>query len=295
MTTKEYILIIEVDLECEKCYKKIQKVLCKLQPKENIRKIDYYDKKNIIAITGPFDPEKLSRKLRCKACEVIKDIKVYKPHEEKKPEAKKPDEEKKPEEKKPEEKKSDEKKSDEKKTDDKKPADDKKSGDKKPAEDKKSDEKEKPKDDAKATAAAAVPSSSATTVNLQFTNMCVICYPWPCSDPGHLGVHPQHPPQPQWPCEGMAPPQLPAPGHHQHPQPPWGAAPKWAPCGGPSYCGGCRSCHGGAGGMYGWAPPAPQPMCCPGPSACRGCNGCRMVRESKFSYEEYPPSACAIM
>ena len=54
-------------------------------------------------------------------------------------------------------------------------------------------------------------------------------------------------------------------------------------------------CHGGGGGMNCWAPPQPQPMCCPGPSLCRGCNGCKIVRETKFSYEEYPSSACAIM
>ncbi|XP_062187986.1 protein PYRICULARIA ORYZAE RESISTANCE 21-like [Phragmites australis] len=281
-TAKDSTLIIEVDLACEKCHKKIEKVLFKLQSsaKENIRKIDFNNTKNTVTISGPFDPEKLCKKLRCKACEVIKDIKVVKPQEEKKTEAKKPDE------KRPEEKKADDKKPEDKKPDDKKPADDKKSGDSKKPEDKKQGE-EKPKDDAKtATAAAAPPPSSTTTVNLQFTHMCGICYPWPCSDPAHWGQKP-----PQWPCEGMAAAPSPAPGHHQNPQPPWVAAQKWAPCGGPSYCGGCGSCHGG---MYGWAPP-PQPMCCPGPSACRGCNGCRIVHESKFSYEEYPASACAIM
>ncbi|CAM0151546.1 unnamed protein product [Urochloa decumbens] len=295
MTTKDSTLIIEVDLQCEKCFKKIQKVLCKLQSKEeDIRKIDYDNAKNTVTISGPFNAAKLSKKLRCKACEVIKDIKI-KPQEEKKPEAKK-SEEKKPEAKKPEEKKPAEEK---KKPEEKKPAEEKK----KPAEEKKKPE-EKKGDDEKAKAS---PASSTTTVNLQFTNICSICYPWPCSDPAHWGIHhPQQMMMPQWPpCGGImaappvpapAPPPLPAPVHHP-PHPPCGAgAPqKWAPCGGPSFCGGCGWCHGGGGGMHGWAAAPAAAMCCPGPSLCRGCNGCKIVHETKFSYEEYPSSACAVM
>lgn len=226
---------------------------------ENIRKIDYENTKNTVTISGPFDAAKLSKKLRCKACEVIKDIKI-KPQEEKKPEPKKA-EEKKPEEKKPEDKKPAEE--EKKKPEEKKPAEEKKKGD---------DEKAKA-------------SSSTTTVNLQLrNNMCGICYPWPCSDPSHWGgYHTQ---------QLMMPPQWPAPVHHPH-QPP---QKYWAPCGGPSFCTGCGWCRGGGGGMHGWAPPpAAQAMCCPGPSLCRGCNGCKIVQETKFSYEEYPSSACAIM
>ncbi|CAD6216637.1 unnamed protein product [Miscanthus lutarioriparius] len=274
MTTKDSTLIIEVDLQCEKCYKKIRKVLCKLQSKENIKKIDYENTKNKVTVVGAFDPKKLSKILRCKACDVIKDITIVKPPEEKKTE------EKKPEDKKPEEKK--------KPAEEKKPTEDKKkpAEEKKPTEEKKGEEKAKP--------AAAPPS---TTVNLQFANICVICYPWPCNDPAHWGgFHHQHQ-LPQWPpCGGMAP--APAPPVHNHPQPPCGGGPqKWAQCGGPPFCGGCAWCHGGGGGMNCWAPaqPQPQPMCCPGPSLCRGCNGCKIVRETKFSYEEYPSSACAIM
>ncbi|KAF0907558.1 hypothetical protein E2562_018370 [Oryza meyeriana var. granulata] len=249
--------------------------------KEKITKVDFDNPSNEITIRGYFKQEKLAHKLRCKACEAIKDIEFGKPEakeEEKKPEGKK--EEKKPEEKKPDEKKPEEKK----KGEEKKPEEAKKD-EKKPAGDEK--KSEKPKEEAKA---AAAPS---TTVNLQFTHMCGICYPWPCSDPSHWGggSHPQWPP-----CDGMmaAPPALPAfPGHH-HQHPPWGVvpAPKW-PCGGPSYCGGCGTCRGG--GWPAMPVPAPQPMCCPGPSSCRGCKGCRIVQEGKFIYEEYPPSACAVM
>ncbi|KAG8079294.1 hypothetical protein GUJ93_ZPchr0007g3720 [Zizania palustris] len=282
------ILIIKAKLECGKCYKKIQKVLCKLKDKEKITKIDFDNQNNKITLTGSFDALQLSHKLRCKAGEVIKEIEIGK---EAKPDDKKPEPKK--EDKKPEAKK-EEKKPEAKK--EKKPDDDKKKpedGKKKPddGKDKKVDEKPKPKDDAK----AAVAPSSSSTVNLQFTQMCGICYPWPCSDPSHRGGG-----HPQWPSEGMAPP-LAFPGHQQ---PPWGAvAPtptpmKWPPCGGPSYCGGCGTCRGGGNGMHGWpAMPPPPQMCCPGPSSCRGCKGCRIVQEGKFVYEEYPPNgnACAIM
>ncbi|KAL5197695.1 hypothetical protein ABZP36_001207 [Zizania latifolia] len=255
------ILIIKAKLECGKCYKKIHKVLCKLKDKEKITKIDFDNQNNKITLTGSFDALQLAHKLRCKAGEVIKEIEIGK---ETKPDDKKPEPKK--EEKKPEAKK------EEKKPDDGK--------------EKKVDEKQKPKDDAK----AAVAPSSSTTVNLQFTQMCGICYPWPCSDPSHRGGG-----HPQWPSDGMAF------AGHQHP--PWGAvAPtptpmKW-PCGGPSYCGGCDTCRGGGNGMHGWpAMPPPPQMCCPGPSSCRGCKGCRIVQEGKFVYEEYPPNAnaCAIM
>lgn len=274
-------LIIKANLECEKCCKKIQKVLNKLKGKEKIINIVYENSDNRVIISGHFKPEELAHKLRCKACGVIKDIEFGKLAEAKK-EEKKPDQAKKEEKKQPEEKKPEEKKKSEeekKKGDEKKPEEGKK--------EEKKEEKPKVKEETKAT-----PAPSSTTVNLQFTNMCGICYPWPCSDPTHWGAGVVHP---QWPqCEAPAA-ALPAfvPGHHHHQLPPWGGvpAPKW-PCGGPSYCGGCGTCRGG-----GWPAAAPmQAMCCPGPSSCRGCKGCRIVQEGKFVYEEYPAaSACAVM
>nr|XP_010907553.1 protein PYRICULARIA ORYZAE RESISTANCE 21 [Elaeis guineensis] len=72
-------LILTVDLQCCRCYKKIKKVLCKLQDREKIQKIDYDEKNNTVTISGPFDPHCLSKKLRCKACKVIKDIKIKPP------------------------------------------------------------------------------------------------------------------------------------------------------------------------------------------------------------------------
>lgn len=300
---KVYTLIIESNLECEKCYRKIQKVLCKLQEKERIRTINFDTKNNTVTISGPFDPVKLSRKLRCKAGAAIKDIK--KPEPKKEPEPKEEEKKPEPEPKKPEPK--EEKKPVDdcckccKKADEKKPAEEKK----KPADEKKpAEEKPKPKEEPKP-----VPAPS-TTVNLQFTQMCNVCYPWPCCDPSHWsGVHqyPQPQPQPpqqqpQWPCE--PPPAMPAfPGHH-HPCPPWApATPKRQPCGGPSYCGGCGSCGGGDNGGPPAMPtplqmmqPPPMAMGCGGPaSSCRGCKGCRIVQEGRFIYEEYPQNSCTVM
>nr|XP_010936408.1 protein PYRICULARIA ORYZAE RESISTANCE 21 isoform X2 [Elaeis guineensis] len=70
-------IVITVDLSCRCCYKKIQKVLCKLQEQgENITSISYDEKKNTVTVSGTFDPHELSKKLWCKACKVIKNIKI---------------------------------------------------------------------------------------------------------------------------------------------------------------------------------------------------------------------------
>ncbi|OAY76751.1 hypothetical protein ACMD2_07370, partial [Ananas comosus] len=69
-------LILKVDLDCELCYKKIRKVLCKLQDKEKINAISYDEKNKTVTISGPFDPQKLSKKLHCKAGKVIKEIQI---------------------------------------------------------------------------------------------------------------------------------------------------------------------------------------------------------------------------
>ncbi|KAG0455638.1 hypothetical protein HPP92_024930 [Vanilla planifolia] len=50
---------------------------------KHIASIFYDDKKNTVTISGQFDPQKLKKKILCKACKVIKEIKVK--EEEKKP------------------------------------------------------------------------------------------------------------------------------------------------------------------------------------------------------------------
>ncbi|CAD5168989.1 unnamed protein product [Musa acuminata subsp. malaccensis] len=76
MTEKVSTLIIEADIGCSCCYKKIQKLLCKLQVRERILSINYNEKDNKVTISGPFNPECLKKKLLCKLCKVAKDIKI---------------------------------------------------------------------------------------------------------------------------------------------------------------------------------------------------------------------------
>lgn len=76
MAEKMSTLILKVDLDCCSCYKKIRKILCKLQDREGIRTISYDDGSKTIAVAGPFDPHRLSCKIRCKGGKVIKGIEI---------------------------------------------------------------------------------------------------------------------------------------------------------------------------------------------------------------------------
>ncbi|KAH7660601.1 Copper chaperone domain-containing protein [Dioscorea alata] len=67
-------LILEVDLCCCKCHRKIKKILCQLKDQENIKEINYDVNNNKVTISGPFDPHTLTRTLYCKACKIIKKI-----------------------------------------------------------------------------------------------------------------------------------------------------------------------------------------------------------------------------
>lgn len=69
-------LILKVDLDCCSCYKKIRKILCKLQDREGIRTISFDEGSKTIAVAGPFDPHRLSCKIRCKGGKVIKGIEI---------------------------------------------------------------------------------------------------------------------------------------------------------------------------------------------------------------------------
>lgn len=69
-------IVMRVDLECDKCYKKIRKVLCKLQDRENIKMISYDEKNNVVTVAGSFDAEEVSDRLCSSAGKVITDIQV---------------------------------------------------------------------------------------------------------------------------------------------------------------------------------------------------------------------------
>ncbi|KAK3119161.1 hypothetical protein QOZ80_9BG0714890 [Eleusine coracana subsp. coracana] len=70
------MLIVKVDLDCHKCYEKMRKILCKLQDQERIRTISYDDKSKTIAIAGPFDPQRLACKIRCRGGKTVKDVQI---------------------------------------------------------------------------------------------------------------------------------------------------------------------------------------------------------------------------
>ncbi|XP_058081862.1 protein PYRICULARIA ORYZAE RESISTANCE 21-like [Magnolia sinica] len=63
-------LALNVDLDCHPCYQQMTKALCKF-PEIQSQKFDEEQKK--VIISGPFEPEKLIKKLCCKVgCKIIK-------------------------------------------------------------------------------------------------------------------------------------------------------------------------------------------------------------------------------
>ncbi|XP_066338587.1 heavy metal-associated isoprenylated plant protein 6-like isoform X1 [Miscanthus floridulus] len=88
MADKKITMVVKVDLECERCNKKIKRVLHKIKDKMNINTISFDEKRNLVTISGPFDAEKVRRKLCCEAGRIIKGMDVKAP-EEKKTEEKK--------------------------------------------------------------------------------------------------------------------------------------------------------------------------------------------------------------
>ncbi|PKU73770.1 hypothetical protein MA16_Dca020769 [Dendrobium catenatum] len=119
--------------------------------REKIETITFDEKNNTVTISGFFDPQKLKKKLLCKACKVIKDIKIK--EEEKPKEKEKPKEQEKPKEKPKEQEKPKEKekpKEQEKPKEKEKPKEQEKPKEKeKPKEQEKPKEKEKPKEQEK--------------------------------------------------------------------------------------------------------------------------------------------------
>ncbi|SPT17024.1 unnamed protein product [Triticum aestivum] len=76
MADKISTVVLKVDLECARCYRKMRTVLCKIQDKMNIKTISFDEKSNAVTVSGPFDPDKLCRKLCCEAGRVIKEMHV---------------------------------------------------------------------------------------------------------------------------------------------------------------------------------------------------------------------------
>ncbi|KAK4744250.1 hypothetical protein SAY87_010562 [Trapa incisa] len=88
-------MLIKVDLQCEKCYRKIKKVLCRFP---QIRDQIYDEKKNTVTITVVCcNPDKIKGKICCKGGDTILGIEIIpdKPKEPEKP--KQPEKPKEPE------------------------------------------------------------------------------------------------------------------------------------------------------------------------------------------------------
>ncbi|XP_062000739.1 protein PYRICULARIA ORYZAE RESISTANCE 21-like [Rosa rugosa] len=74
---KVTIMILKVDLQCEKCYRKVKKVLCKFP---QIRDQTYDEKNNVVIIKVVCcSPEKIRDKLCCKGGGAIKSIEIKEP------------------------------------------------------------------------------------------------------------------------------------------------------------------------------------------------------------------------
>ncbi|KAL5555869.1 hypothetical protein UlMin_038105 [Ulmus minor] len=73
---KVTIMVLKVDLQCCRCYKKIKKVLCKFP---QIRDQVYDEKTNTIVIKVVCcSPEKIKQKIICKAGDTLKSIEIKK-------------------------------------------------------------------------------------------------------------------------------------------------------------------------------------------------------------------------
>ncbi|ONK80096.1 uncharacterized protein A4U43_C01F13850 [Asparagus officinalis] len=90
MGDKTSTILLKVDLQCHRCYKRIRKTICKLQERENIQSIIFDEKSNSVTISGPFNPKKVCKKLCCEACNIIKDIQIKDNKEKEKPKDAKP-------------------------------------------------------------------------------------------------------------------------------------------------------------------------------------------------------------
>ncbi|KAL5575830.1 hypothetical protein UlMin_017529 [Ulmus minor] len=144
---KVTIMVLKVDLQCSRCYKKIKRVLCKFP---QIRDQVFDEKTNTIVIKVVCcSPEKIKQKIICKAGDTLKSIEIKEPEKPKPKEPEKPKEKpKEPE--KPKEKPKEPEKPKEKPKEPEKPKE--KPKEKPPA--------EKPKDNPPAPAPAPAPPKS---------------------------------------------------------------------------------------------------------------------------------------
>ncbi|KAM5588927.1 hypothetical protein ABKV19_007073 [Rosa sericea] len=162
------IMILKVDLQCEKCYRKVKKVLCKFP---QIRDQSYDEKNNLVIIKVVCcSPEKIRDKLCWKGGDAIKSIEIKVPEKPKPPPPKEPPKDQKPKEpEKPKEKPKEPEKPKEKPKEPEKPKEQPKEPEK-PIE--KPKEPEKPKEKPKEPEKPPVTAYPPVTVN----PCCMECY-----------------------------------------------------------------------------------------------------------------------
>ncbi|KAL3740923.1 hypothetical protein ACJRO7_022102 [Eucalyptus globulus] len=77
MAEQVTMMAIKVDLQCSRCYKKIQKILCEIP---QVRDRIFNEKQNTVMITVVCcDPEKVRQKICCKGGEIILGIDIIPP------------------------------------------------------------------------------------------------------------------------------------------------------------------------------------------------------------------------
>ncbi|GMY36632.1 protein PYRICULARIA ORYZAE RESISTANCE 21 isoform X4 [Fagus crenata] len=74
---KTTLMVLKVDLQCCRCYKKVKKVLCRIP---QIQDQVYNEKENCVVIKVVCcSPEKIKQKLICKGCGCIKSVEIKEP------------------------------------------------------------------------------------------------------------------------------------------------------------------------------------------------------------------------
>uniref|UniRef100_A0A2N9G4Z1 HMA domain-containing protein n=1 Tax=Fagus sylvatica TaxID=28930 RepID=A0A2N9G4Z1_FAGSY len=82
------MMVLKVDLQCYRCYKKVKKVLCRIP---QIQDQVYNEKENLVVIKVVCcNPEKIKQKLICKGCGCIKSVEIKKEQPPPPPPKKKP-------------------------------------------------------------------------------------------------------------------------------------------------------------------------------------------------------------
>lgn len=70
------VITISVNLGCERCYRKSQMILCKLQGRVNMKQIKFDEHTNLVSVSGLFDPARLAQLLCTRGGRIFQAITV---------------------------------------------------------------------------------------------------------------------------------------------------------------------------------------------------------------------------